>query len=341
MRPSIQLLKAVPRKPPLAPLPKSTPPLHRATRKPQTTHHEVPPAKPPSKTRPVVLTVMGVAMFSISAYASYLFTTYHQAASTSPSTIPANHDVSDRYRRTAPSYDSDVETMMRMGKRRRELVRRARGDVLEVSAGTGRNIPYYLLGERRGVDKDGRASVLGCRSVTFVDLWGEMVDIARWKYEELGSNKEKGRAKVVFLAQDAMAPVLPPDQKKTKFDTVVQSMGLCSHPDPVQLLRHLGSVTEAEGRILLLEHGRGHYAWVNRLLDDLAPAHADRHGCWWNRDIGEIVKESGLVVVEARRYHLGTTWEYVLRPRRDGEKDDASPNLPAAGTDGWLVWKKA
>ncbi|KAF3491506.1 oxa1 multicopy suppressor [Arthroderma uncinatum] len=334
---------------------------------PATTHHDVPspsPSRPPTKSRPIVLTVAAVAMFSLSAYASYLYTTYRQAASSSPSSIP-DHDVSDRYRTTAPSYDSDVdmaERMMRMGKRRRDLVRKARGDVLEVSVGTGRNIPYYMLGERRGVDKDGRASVLGCRSVTFVDLWGEMVDIARWKYEEFGSNKEKGRARVVFLAQDAMAPVSPPinagsKENKKKFDTVVQTMGLCSHPDPVKLLRHLGTVTEEDGgRILLLEHGRGHYAWVNRLLDDLAPAHADRHGCWWNRDIGDIVRASGLVVLEARRYHLGTTWEYVLRPRKaeEGEaassaaEDDRSTAAPGSdasttastGTDGWLVWKK-
>ncbi|KAM5473507.1 hypothetical protein MauCBS54593_002303 [Microsporum audouinii] len=351
---SSMALRATARRTPLPPLRKSPLPIRRATRKTETAGHASPSTNP-GKTRPVVVTVTAVAMFSLSAYAGYLYTTYRRAARSSLSST-ADHDVSDRYRTTAASYDSDVdmaERMMWMGRKRRELVRRARGDVLEVSAGTGRNIPYYLLGERRGVDGNGRASVLGCRSVTFVDLWPEMIDIARWKYEKLGSNREKqkGNVDVIFLAQDAMAPVEPPGSrdskgtrtrtKKEKFDTVVQTMGLCSHPDPVKLLRHLGSVTEERGgQILLLEHGRGYYGWVNRLLDDLAPAHADRHGCWWNRDIGEIVSQSGLEVVESRRYHLGTTWEFVLRPASTDDRRADDGSAPASdastGTSEWL-----
>ena len=70
------------------------------------------------------------------------------------------------------------------------------------------------------------------------------------------------------------------------------------------------------GSIHLLEHGRSHYAWLNALLDLAAPMHADRYGCWWNRDVGKIVAGSGLRVERVRRYHFGTTWEVVLRPGR-------------------------
>ncbi|KDB22659.1 hypothetical protein H109_05400 [Trichophyton interdigitale MR816] len=315
MRPSRVLLQA---RRPLS-LPRN-PPLRRA-RQEKATENAASKGQP--RVRPVVMTVTALGMFAVSAYGSYLYTTYRQARAFS-SKLSVDADVSDRYRTTAGQYDSDVdlaERTMRMGKKRRDLIQRARGHVLEVSVGTGRNLPYYLLGERRGVDKEGKAAVLGCRSVTFIDLWPEMVDIARWKYETMGSNKEKGnnsnnnnKAEVVFLAQDAMGEVRSP--AGTKFDTVVQTMGLCSHPEPVNLLKHLGELLSDEdednnddGRILLLEHGRGHYDWLNGLLDGLAAAHADRHGCWWNRDIGEIVRQSGLEVVEARRYHLGTTWE--------------------------------
>ncbi|KAI5278423.1 hypothetical protein KEM52_004693, partial [Ascosphaera acerosa] len=80
-----------------------------------------------------------------------------------------------------------------------------------------------------------------------------------------------------------------------KYDTVVDTMGLCSVGDPAAYLARLaGLVAPAHGRILLLEHGRGDWAWLNRVLDDLAPAHADKHGCWWNRDIDRVVRESGL-----------------------------------------------
>ncbi|KAL2008081.1 hypothetical protein VTN00DRAFT_8063 [Thermoascus crustaceus] len=263
----------------------------------------------------------GFGVFAVSTYCGYLYTTYRREVAESRSlTIP--EDVSDRYNKTAPTYDAEVdlaEKAMWLGKRRKELVKMARGDVLEVSCGTGRNMDYYELGERRGLDEKGRAEVQGCRSVTFVDLSPEMVEIARQKFEKLYPEFKK----VAFRAQDAREVTPSPTDKspsitsKPYFDTVLQTMGLCSTPDPVGLLRHLGTITEPEhGRILLLEHGRSHYNWLNGILDNLAAAHADRHGCWWNRDIGEIVEQSGLEVVEVKRYHLGTTWRVVLRPKK-------------------------
>jgi methyltransferase OMS1 len=236
-----------------------------------------------------------------------------------------------------------AERIMRLGKRREELVQKARGDVLEVSCGTGRNMDFYLLGEKRGIDKNGKAEIQGCRSVTFVDQSGEMVKIARLKFEK----KHPTFKRVAFRTQDAMDPIPPPplhhplegtrtisttmataETKNHRYDTIVQTMGLCSHPDPVSFLIHLGTLAKpGNGQILLLEHGRSHYAWLNRILDDLAPAHADRHGCWWNRDIGEVVRQSGLVVVESKRWHLGTTWRFVLRPKREQDEEDGQKRL--------------
>jgi methyltransferase OMS1 len=92
-------------------------------------------------------------------------------------------------------------------------------------------------------------------------------------------------------------------------------MGLCSSPEPVKVLQNMGHLCKPKtGRIILIEHGRGHYNFVNGVLDDLAPVHAQRHGCWWNRDILDIVKESGLNIVEVKRYHAGTTYWIELRP---------------------------
>ena len=93
-------------------------------------------------------------------------------------------------------------------------------------------------------------------------------------------------------------------------------MGICSVADPVRLLRHLGSlVNPHHGRILLLEHGLSHYAWLNTWLDSSAANHADKYGCWWNKNIGRIVEESGLEIVKMKRYHLGTTWWIELKPK--------------------------
>lgn len=114
-----------------------------------------------------------------------------------------------------------------------------------------------------------------------------------------------------FVTQSAHDPILAPPGG---FDTVLQTMGLCSTTDPVKLLQHLASITKADGQILLLEHGRGYFNWLNRILDKDAAKHADRYGCWWNKDIGQIVAESGLEVVKLKRYHFGTTWWVELRP---------------------------
>lgn len=68
------------------------------------------------------------------------------------------------------------------------------------------------------------------------------------------------------------------------------------------------------GKILLLEHGRSKLGFVNNFLDDVAKEHADRYGCWWNKDIEKVVNESGLVVESMNRSAFGTVYEYVLRP---------------------------
>ncbi|KAB8229982.1 methyltransferase domain-containing protein [Aspergillus alliaceus] len=263
---------------------------------------------------PRAMTILGVGVLGMSTYCGYLYASYRREVTHSQS-MDVPRDVSDRYNQTARTFDADVEMsekLMRMGKKRRDLVRQARGDVLEVSCGTGRNLEYYELGQRRRPDEKGLVELQGCRSVTFVDLSPQMVEIAREKFLKL----HPGFKEASFQAQDAkdVAPSVP-GEKRAYFDTVVQTMGLCSMPDPVGTLRHLGSITEPEkGRILLLEHGRSYYDWLNSILDNLAPAHADRHGCWWNRDIGEVVRQSGLEVIEEKRWHFGTTWKYVLKP---------------------------
>ncbi|KAL4777922.1 methyltransferase domain-containing protein [Aspergillus varians] len=284
---------------------------------------------PPDAQRmsPRAMTVLGVSVLAMSTYCGFLYSSYRREVTQSQS-MSVPEDVSDRYNHTAQTFDADVEVsekLMRIGAKRRDLVRRATGDVLEVSCGTGRNLAYYELEEKRVVDEKGRGGgVRGCRSVTFTDLSPEMVAIARGKFEKLHpAFAASGR--VAFRAQDARdvpppsstTTTLPSQGEGAYYDTIVQTMGLCSMPDPAGALRHLGTITEPQqGRILLLEHGRSHYGWLNRVLDNLAPAHADRHGCWWNRDIGQIVRESGLEVVEEKRWHFGTTWMFVLRPKQ-------------------------
>ncbi|PSR76839.1 hypothetical protein BD289DRAFT_354554, partial [Coniella lustricola] len=98
--------------------------------------------------------------------------------------------------------------------------------------------------------------------------------------------------------------VLPAPQY---YDTIMQNFGLCSVADPQHLLATMASKLRPEsGRIYLMEHGRGSYGWLNDLLDKFAPSHFARYGCWWNRDIEQIVRQAeqevpGLEVVRIHR----------------------------------------
>lgn len=124
-----------------------------------------------------------------------------------------------------------------------------------------------------------------------------------------------------FLVQEAEAPVSSPTGKQ--FDTILQTMGLCSVRDPVAELRRMGSQCKPDGQILLLEHGRSGWEWLDGILDRLAGGHAKKWGCWFNRDIEGLVRESGLQVRKISRYHFGTTyWIECGPPVDDDEKEE-------------------
>lgn len=106
-----------------------------------------------------------------------------------------------------------------------------------------------------------------------------------------------------LVSHDA-SKVLPAPQY---YDTILQNFGLCSVSDPQALLANMAAkLRPGSGRIYLLEHGRGSYAWLNALLDRFAPSHFARYGCWWNRDIEDMVRRAegevpGLEIVRVER----------------------------------------
>ncbi|KAI1616091.1 ubiquinone/menaquinone biosynthesis methyltransferase, partial [Exophiala viscosa] len=214
------------------------------------------------------------------------------------------------------NFDDEVEfseKLMWLGGKRRKLCKEAYGNVLEVSAGTGRNMEYYNLDSVR-TPRDKRI-----RSLVFNDLSEIMVYQAEKKFDELQEEKEqiaKFRGPVKFVVGDASDRRII-SRPEGGFDTILQTMGVCSMANPVGFLRRLGQLTDERdkgGKILLLEHGRSYYNIINRFLDGNAKMHAHRYGCWNNKDIDQVIEDSGLEIESKRRYHFGTTYEYVLRP---------------------------
>lgn len=264
------------------------------------------------KDRRIWFWAFGLSSFGLAYYCMRVYLGWQAAwDKSSRMRFEQDADVASRYDKIADRYDSDLDLMERamfLGWTRKKLCQKAKGHVLEVSAGTGRNTQFY---------KQHKGSKEGIESITFVDQSPRMLEICREQWKRVGS---RFKGEVRFVVADAGAPnAIKPPSNAEAFDSIIQTFGLCSTPNPAQYLSRVGQLLrkpdgkEPEGgRIYLLEHGRGHYGWLNQILDGLAKEHADRFGCWWNRDIGAIVEASGLEIIEMKRRHFGTTWIFEL-----------------------------
>jgi len=295
--------------------------------------------------RSIALTFACIAAGGVAFYSANLYVSFARGPKPDYKGPVTQSELTDVYNRTARSFDLDVgfsERLMGIMSIRERLAKQCKGHVLEVSSGTARNLGYYNLGQLG-------KSAPGIRSLTLLDISEGMVEQGRRKWEVLRATDQEKRSKQVpvrFFTGDALRQIPPPprlalrkEQSETQqetvsekrasvsaivpieentkgYDTILQTLGLCSTDAPVELLQNLSAhldQTNPNARILLLEHGRSYFDWLNRILDTYAAPHADRHGCWWNRDIGDIVDRSGLEVVRLKRRHFGTSWIYELK----------------------------
>jgi methyltransferase OMS1 len=328
-----QIPKAVPYRPPRPPL-KSLP------------FRPVAPLAPRGRRSGYVLFLASGTAFVF--YAAYHATSVYVQLSRPP---PINDDgtaqqidLKSVYNQTASQFDDTVDSTeywCGLMKLRRRMVKQAYGHVLESAAGTGRNSEFF---DRSRI-----------RTLLLVDKSEGMLGICREKWD-VARQGESWDGRVRFWVGDlevegvehVVQPVMRGKKADEGFDTIVQTMGLCSTDDPEGLLKSLGKLVKQDGRILLLEHGKSHYDWLNRILDQTAPQHAAKHGCWWNRDIGGIAEKSGLQVIEIKRSQFGTTWWVELKKRKhDNSSIVDSPLLSSESSSlqqthsqpWWWFWK--
>lgn len=148
----------------------------------------------------------------------------------------------------ADGYDRQISFFERIlfGGGREWVCSRAQGDVLEIAAGTARNLPHYPDGVR----------------LTGIELSPEMLAIARRRAEALGGDADLRLGD----AQDLDFP----DQS---FDTVVCTLGLCTIPDPRRAMAEAHRVLRPGGALILLEHVRSPsppVRTIQRLIEPLA-----------------------------------------------------------------------
>ncbi len=155
----------------------------------------------------------------------------------------------------------------------------ARGRILEIGFGTGRNLKHYPPNVKRieAIDPD--------------------LDLDRLSMPRIA----KSAIAVDFHHFDAAH--LPFED--ARFDTVVSTFTLCTIPDVAHALGEIRRVLKPGGQFLFLEHGRSPDAGVARWQDRL-----DRTwmplagGCHLNRPVRTMIEGAGLALGSAKDYYL-------------------------------------
>lgn len=159
-----------------------------------------------------------------------------------------------------------------IAQQRRKVIPNARGVVLEVGMGTGRNIPFY--------DPTRVQRIVG------VDPALQMHPLARKRIEAAGL-----KVSLVGLS----AEQLPLDD--ASFDTVVCTYTLCSIPQAHQALAEMRRVLRPGGKLLFAEHGLAPDASVQRWQRRLQPLWgAIAGGCNLSADIPGLLHTAGFDV---------------------------------------------
>jgi ubiquinone/menaquinone biosynthesis C-methylase UbiE len=201
--------------------------------------------------------------------------------------------VSLRSRVIAAMYDRMGAASEREGlaERRRHLLAGARGSVLEVGAGTGRNLEHYP----DAIDE-----------LVLVEPEPAMVRKLKQRLGDVGRD-----ARIV----EAAAEALPfPDGS---FDTVVCTLVLCSVDDAGRALAELRRVLRPDGSFLFLEHVRSDEAGTARLQDRINPIwRFVTDGCNCNRRTLSLI-DGAFSVEEVKRGEIPKAPSFV-RPLVSG-----------------------
>jgi ubiquinone/menaquinone biosynthesis C-methylase UbiE/ketosteroid isomerase-like protein len=192
----------------------------------------------------------------------------------------------------APKYDKSMARFERLlfAGNREWVCRRAEGEVLELAAGTARNLPFYRE----------------CVRVTGVELSPEMAALGRKRAEELGRQIE-------MRVGDAEALDFPEES----FDTVVCTYGLCTIPDDAAAIREAKRVLRPGGRILLAEHVRSPnpvVRTIQRVLEPLAHRFGGDHLL---REPLDHLRAEGFEVDEMKRQKAG--WVELVSARKGSD----------------------
>lgn len=153
------------------------------------------------------------------------------------------HPVLKLYDKQADSYDIWNSMMERIFSKGRKIFARLKGEILEVGAGTGINLPYYGLHAQ----------------VTVFD-WSPRM-LLQAKLRTRNSNLKFIKNFVIGDIQE-----LTKHFSVASFDYITSTCVFCSVPDPVRGLKELAKVLKTSGRLVQIEHGISYFKPINLFL---------------------------------------------------------------------------
>lgn len=142
----------------------------------------------------------------------------------------------DRFSKIYDLFESPME-MRAFSKYRKKALSLAKGKVLEIGIGTGKNLPYYPEG----------VEVIG------IDFSQGMLEKAEKRKKELGLENVK------LLYMDAQNM----EFDDNTFDTVVSTFVFCTVPDPIKGLKEAYRVLKPGGTAIFLEHMKSNSRLLN------------------------------------------------------------------------------
>jgi ubiquinone/menaquinone biosynthesis C-methylase UbiE len=169
---------------------------------------------------------------------------------------------------------------------RRWLCAQARGDVLEVAVGTGRNLSFYPADVR----------------LTGIELSPAMLEIARRHARELGRVAD-------LRVSDAQALTFP----DASFDTVVCTIALCTIPDERRAVAEAARVLRPGGQFLALEHVRSQRWLVRAVQRVLEPLTVRWQADHLLREPAEAARAAGLAIERLEHRKWGIVERLVAR----------------------------